>query len=226
MATLKNYRMPVGVLEAYDYLANVSLSAAIYATYKKYFPEEWANSSAALERETWERFSPREEEFFDLLSEANIIPVDWEYFYQTSDRNPYIPVETLSYEPSYDCPDTEGAAIVAYLMDMTTLGEIKWVITAANKKLLELYPKKLRRYTVALLGQKPPLVYLSDLIARLDRNTGNWWLDYSRDETEPKLWVELDFLVKEWELAQPILERTRQVEEWIANNLDSFLALL
>lgn len=209
----------LGFTSARDAVAQLGVWAdatRILQLYRRYFPDEFARSTAPL---TIPRiggepgYSEREQEFFRLVNE-HLFPLPDLAF--EMERFPSIPVcaKGIDWE---DPPETYGLAIhavMALFVDQD-FPWTNWLPPTLHVETGELDWDKFKQLCQDGKGAVCQFPLLVELVAH---DTGNLWLDISFDcNWESFAWEEasLNYLSREWQRARDLIARINRALEQI-----------
>lgn len=226
---LKTYRVPVSVTEAITYLESRLDSAQILTLYQHYFPQEYAQSTAAPFSHFPEIPSPQEQEFWYLFNQR-LFPIEldewelegrlkWIPFYprdlawydaNIEDFDPSIQFLLCLYEPSWLQSDWQSHFNIEP-PPVAEAEQIDW------HRLNSLCQQAIQ-----------PLNYLSQAVSLIDHSTENIWLDSTYESGLFFDWSidNIDFLAAQWKQAQTLWENVEALALWLQDSPDHKLATI
>ncbi len=206
--------------EAVEQLAVWQETSRILHLYRRYFPQEFARSTAStvIPSQGGERgYSDREVEFFHLVDQR-LFPLPDPLF--DSERLPSIPIypQGLDWEDERENLRVSLRAAMALVTDDDGILWDAWL------------PKDLRpasgerdwsRFVQQCRKAKGRTTRIPMLIQLAAHNTGNMWLDMTWEYSwEEYLWREdeMEFLIREWRKAQRILAQLNPLLDQMDNH--------
>lgn len=219
---------PFSVQRAIDYLSDQSECLQVLTWYQRYFPEEYANSEAAVGEAG---YCAREIEFFQLVNKRLFPIALWvleDYSDQEYERYSYIPIEPLGFslESDEEIDELKLPLQVLVLLIRGTDSALVW-----DEILSQISPSVPRPRTIetkrgsyqmnwdkfsALCQRAEGLIADVPLVVdMLYHNTGNFWLDMSYDNMYTIDWSpeNIDSLTAEYRLAEPLIEKFNHVTD-------------
>lgn len=197
LSHLKGYRdLPINGAQAVAYLRQFDADRSIYRLYRKYFPLQWACSTASLSSACDGGYSPRESEFVHLV-DRHLFPIDLDYILDLSeDGTRFERIELLPYAPRWW--DEEGEFALGWVLLILVSGLLYADDALHRLDDVEDLTPRLRRaiseeiqarpeYSLALVRELcwplfGPLAYLPAGLSMLLYTTGNEWLDVSGND--------------------------------------------
>jgi len=232
---------PFSVQRAINYLSDQSECIQVLRWYQHYFPQDYANSKAAVGTVG---YCAREMEFFELLNER-LFPIDrWvleDYSDEEGYRYAYIPVEPLGYAPAEDDEFNElQLSIQVLILLLRGAGDTAYWD--------EILPKISPNTPCPQPAKVQPGVYqlnwdifsqlcqqaeglIADVPVTMDvlsHNTGNFWLDIGYDDMYPIEWSRenIDGLADEYRLAAPLIEKFNRVADELSAHPDGLAQVI
>ena len=196
--------------------------------YQQFFPGKYRRSQASTRCEPPDGYSPREQEFFNLVRER-LFPIAELCFEEDEERLDFIPVETQALDPE-GLQDWKLTWQVLFGLVQGAFAEVNWndvqaflpagadlpVFVARRAECTVDWKRVFRR--AARSG--PHLKHIRASFDCAAFETGNVWLDTTPDMlaySELPDWNadEIAWLAIEWRKAKPILRRANAVVDWL-----------
>jgi hypothetical protein len=216
--------------EAIDWLRRLLDQTHILQLYQAYFPARYHRSKKSLCAEGSEVYSPREMEFFQLVSER-LFPIADCILDEIEERSDAIPLETAALDPEgIEDWSMTWKVLFSFAEGCSPYTDIDWnkvqewlppgadlPVAVTSRRDYDVDWKKFFRRAARL---HPRLKHLQTAIEVVAFSTGNNFLDIPYDmlynSDMPDWTVEnIDWLAGEWRRAQPIIKKSNAVAKWL-----------
>ena len=199
----------------------------ILQLYQANFPAQYRKSKAARRAEKPNGYSPLELEFFALVAK-HLFPIA-DLCFDEDERCDWIPVETAALDPE-GIEDWRTAWQVVFALAQDAYTDVDWNKVAESLPAEAELPAPVirrgeyevdwKRFLRRAARADPHLKHLEAMLSMVTFNTGNNFLDITPDmmgSSEMPDWTQenIDWLAKEWQKAQPIIDRAMDVGEWL-----------
>lgn len=243
---LTNYRVPVAIGEAINYLYSLHDPLVMASLYKHYFPDEFDASALSLGTVQGGPYTETEWEFFKLVHDR-LFPLEWHYLQCADARFSVIPVvaQGIDWDEDLDLTDLRPGLQLLLRLYMWTLptydaGPHEYEAGDLDPELEEDLAALLDGCTITVdwrelfdscgrLGKKNPLRHLRLAFDAIAHDTGCVWFDADRSYHIIKAdWdtENMDWLAGEWKEYCEKAEQIKTLVVWLeesANNMRTAL---